>query len=107
MSAQPAPAEQTIEREDVADVAEEECDEGPSVVRDEFAQPEEMMISSEAMREISQLVHRLVQSELKKERAKQGEGLDIEAVSKKIKQAAVSLRDAATALEETLGLLTR
>lgn len=88
-------------------IPDEEFEENRTVIRDEFAQHEEPLLSGEAVNEIANLVHRLVQSELKKEREKLGEGIDVEAISSKIKKAAVSLRDAAKALEETLAILSK
>lgn len=101
--------------EPVAEVAHQEpALKEREVVRDEFDQRSEefnqvgdIMLPSDAMREISRLVHRLVQDELQKEREKMGAGLDVEAVSGKIKKAAVSLREAAKALEETLAILSK
>ena len=88
-------------------ILDEEFEENRTVIRDEFAQHEEPLLSGDAVSEIAKLVQRLVQSELKKEREKLGDGLDVEAISSKIKKAAVSLRDAAQALEETLSILSK
>lgn len=88
-------------------ILDEEFEENRTVIRDEFAQHEEPLLSGDAVSEIAKLVQRLVQSELKKEREKLGDGIDVEAISSKIRKAAVSLRDAAKALEETLSILLK
>ena len=112
----PAPTVDPVaESEPVAEAAHQEpVLREREVVRDEFDQRseefdqvEEIMLPGDAMKEISRLVHRLVQDELQKEREKMGAGLDVEAVSGKIKKAAVSLREAAKALEETLAILSK
>jgi hypothetical protein len=77
------------------------------VVREEFAQEEEFIMSGDIMKEISRLIDRGIREQLEKQRAESAEGIDMKSLAEKLQVASDSLKQAARALDETLQVMIK
>ncbi len=110
-SAQPSVAKDTpvIDQEKKPAAAKPIAHDEPErkVVREEFAQTEEFLMSGEIMKEISRLIDRGIREQLEKHRTESAQGIDLKSLAEKIQMASASLKQAASALDETLEIITK